>query len=304
MSKYLDPKNDLVFKRIFGEHKHLCMSLLNSMLPFEKGQEIVDLEYQTGELFPELIGYRHSIVDVRCTDSFGRQFLVEMQIRYTKSFQDRVLYNVCKAYSQQLGVGQKYEKLNPVYALVFMDTNMYDGSEYYHRYRIKDEDDPTKIIEGLEFIFIELRKFKPSNIAEKKLQDLWLRFLTEVNEGVRNISEDLLSASPINEALGYAEQMGYTDKQLFTYNSLLDSVRTELMYIDDAWNEGIEKGKAEGIAEGIERGIERGIEKGKADGIAETQKNIAISLLKRGMSAKEINELTGLRVEDINKLKS
>jgi len=30
MAHYLDPKNDLTFKRVFGEHKHLCMSLINS----------------------------------------------------------------------------------------------------------------------------------------------------------------------------------------------------------------------------------------------------------------------------------
>ena len=291
MSKYLDPKNDLVFKRIFGEHKHLCMSLLNNMLPFEKGQEIVDLEYQTGELIPEFIGYRHSIVDVRCTDSFGRQFLVEMQIRYTKSFQDRILYNVCKAYSRQLLRSQKYEKLKPVYALVFIVENMYDSEDYYHIYNISNKKDPSKQIEGLEFIFIELQKFKPSNLAEKKLHDLWLRFLTEVNEGVRKVSEDLLSEPQINEALQFAEEMHYTDKQILTYEQLLDSFRTEQMYLSDA--------RSEGEQEGEQRGEQRGIKKGKA----ETQKNIAMNLLKEGISVEKISEMTGLTLKEIKKLK-
>ena len=57
MSRYLDPKNDLIFKLIFGEHKHLCMSLLNSLLPLEK--PIVSIEYQTGELLPEIELSRH-----------------------------------------------------------------------------------------------------------------------------------------------------------------------------------------------------------------------------------------------------
>ena len=46
--KYLDPKNDLIFKRVFGEHKHLCMSLINSMLPLQK--PIVSLEYTIEQL--------------------------------------------------------------------------------------------------------------------------------------------------------------------------------------------------------------------------------------------------------------
>ena len=51
MPQYLDPKNDLTFKRVFGEHKHLCISLINSMLPLER--PVVGIEYQTGELIPE-----------------------------------------------------------------------------------------------------------------------------------------------------------------------------------------------------------------------------------------------------------
>ncbi|MDR1813700.1 MAG: Rpn family recombination-promoting nuclease/putative transposase, partial [Tannerella sp.] len=35
MAKYLDPKNDLIFKLIFGTHKNLCISLLNNILPFD-----------------------------------------------------------------------------------------------------------------------------------------------------------------------------------------------------------------------------------------------------------------------------
>jgi hypothetical protein len=46
MARYLDPKNDLTFKRIFGGHKHLCMSLINNMLPLDS--PIVSIEYQTG----------------------------------------------------------------------------------------------------------------------------------------------------------------------------------------------------------------------------------------------------------------
>ena len=42
MSRYLDPKNDLVFKRIFGDHPHLLISFLNAILPLET--EIVEVE--------------------------------------------------------------------------------------------------------------------------------------------------------------------------------------------------------------------------------------------------------------------
>ena len=96
MAHYLDPKNDLTFKRVFGEHKHLCMSLINSMLPLKN--PIVSIEYQTGELIPELTDvFKHTIVDVRCIDSDGRTFIVEMQLYWSESFKTRVLLNASKA---------------------------------------------------------------------------------------------------------------------------------------------------------------------------------------------------------------
>ncbi|MDR1119493.1 MAG: Rpn family recombination-promoting nuclease/putative transposase, partial [Dysgonamonadaceae bacterium] len=67
MGRYLNPKYDLPFKHIFGEHKHLCISLINSMLPLEENREVVEIEYQTGELTPRAKGMKHSVVDVRCT---------------------------------------------------------------------------------------------------------------------------------------------------------------------------------------------------------------------------------------------
>ncbi|MDR0687643.1 MAG: Rpn family recombination-promoting nuclease/putative transposase, partial [Prevotellaceae bacterium] len=33
MARYLDPKNDLTFKRIFGEHPDLLKSFLNALMP-------------------------------------------------------------------------------------------------------------------------------------------------------------------------------------------------------------------------------------------------------------------------------
>ena len=43
MSRYLDPKADIVFKKIFGDHPHLLISFLNAVLPLEPDQLIVEL---------------------------------------------------------------------------------------------------------------------------------------------------------------------------------------------------------------------------------------------------------------------
>ena len=44
MGKYLDPKADLTFKKIFGEHPEYVVSLLNALLPFSEDKKITEIE--------------------------------------------------------------------------------------------------------------------------------------------------------------------------------------------------------------------------------------------------------------------
>jgi len=277
MAHYLDPKNDLTFKRVFGEHKHLCMSLINSMLPLEK--PIVSIEYQTGELVPELTDVlRHTIVDVRCTDSDKRQFIVEMQLLWSESFKSRVLLNAAKAYVMQLDKAKEFTLLHPVYALNFVNEKFEKSpemeNEYYHYYKIVNIKDTEKQIEGLEFLFVELPKFKPQNRVEKKLQELWLRFLTEINEMTKEVPRELLENELTREAVSYMEKSAYTKEQLAAYDKLRIDVMTERSIIHDALRKG-ERNKALTIAK---------------------------NALKMGLSEEDVIILTGLSKEELKSI--
>ncbi|MDR1544659.1 MAG: Rpn family recombination-promoting nuclease/putative transposase [Prevotellaceae bacterium] len=229
MAHYLDPKSDLVFKRIFGEHKNLCISLLNSMLPLEKTQHIVSIEYNPSEVVPEVDVLKDSIVYMRCTDNFDKQFIVEMQMYWTESFKQRVLFNVSEAYVNQLERVTKLQLLQPVYALTFVNENFEKSPKmrdiYYHHYKIANIINIENQIQGLEFIFIELQKFRPQNRAEKKLHELWLRFLTEINGDTEQIAPDLLEDNDVREAVKYAEKSAYTRIELEKYDKwLIDTI--------------------------------------------------------------------------------
>jgi predicted transposase/invertase (TIGR01784 family) len=171
----------------------------------EENREVVEIEYQTGELTPRIEELKHTVVDVRCTDSYNRQFIVEMQMSWTNSFKKRVLLNASKAYVRQFDAAQDYELLCPVYAINFVDDIFEKSPEmkdkYYHHYKIVNVRDTEKRIEGLEFIFIELPKFKPHTRATHKLHELWLRFLTEINEHTEEAPPELLSDENISEAV-------------------------------------------------------------------------------------------------------
>ncbi|MDR2926992.1 MAG: Rpn family recombination-promoting nuclease/putative transposase, partial [Cytophagaceae bacterium] len=166
MARYLDPKADLTFKRIFGEHPDLLISFLNAVMPFDAGRQIEHIEYLSPELTPDILGKKDSIVDVRCSDNHNRQFIVEMQMKWIDFFYNRIVFNAGKAYVRQLDRSEDYSKLCPVYTLVILNQNFDHKTEhFYHHYRIANRENSDELIPGLEFVLVELTsKFRPETV--------------------------------------------------------------------------------------------------------------------------------------------
>ena len=293
--KYLDPKADLTFKKIFGNHPERLASLLNALLPLSEEEQIREIEYLPTELVPELEGHKNTIVDVLCTDARGRKFCVEMQMEWSNAFKQRVLFNASKLYVSQAMKREKYSDLQPVYSLNLVnDIFERDTPEFIHNYRIVHDKDSNKVIEGLHFTFIELPKFTPHSIADKRMMVLWLRFLTEINSNTKDIPADLLNDPEIGKAVEELEISGFSDAELRAYDKFWDSVSVERTLIDDSYQKGKEKGKEEGIAEGME--------KGRAEGKHEANTETAQRLLAMGLSAEQVAKATQLSLEIIKNL--
>ena len=279
MAKYLDPKADLTFKKIFGEHKNLVISLLNALLPFNEQQKITEIEYLSSELPPDNPMRKNSIVDVRCKAIDGRQFIVEMQMEWTTAFKQRVLFNASKAYVRQLKKSKKYHLLQPVYSLSLVNEVFEnDIEDFYHYYRLVHEEHTEKVIDGLHLVFVELPKFKPHTLSVKKMQVLWLRFLTEIGEDTKEVPEELIENAEVKQAIEILEESAYTDKELEQYDKFWDAIRIEQAFVDEA-----------------EIRFNIGIDKGKQD-TARKLKTMNV------MTIEQISEATGLTVEQIQSL--
>jgi predicted transposase/invertase (TIGR01784 family) len=294
MKRYLDPKNDLPFKRIFGEHPDLLMSFLNALMPLKEMQYIASLEYLPPELVPEGAEKKNSIVDVRCTDNYDRQFIVEMQMYWTKSFPKRMVYNASKAYIKRLNTGGDYNLLQPVYALGILD-DVFDKktSEYYHHYKSINTRNSDECLEEMEFVMIELPKFTPTSITEKKMAVLWLRFLREI-KGDEYIepAPELMENTDIRKAIELCEEGAFTEKERLVYEQYWDGIRKAKSEITDAWNDG----NAKGEKRGIEIGKTEGIEIGKV----EEKENIVVKGFENGVSLDIISSMTGLSNDEVN----
>ncbi len=275
----------MTFKRVFGEHPDLVISLLNALLPLSEEELVTDVEYLQPEMVPDNPLRKNSIVDVRCRDRNGRQFLVEMQMVWSKEFMQRVLFNSAKAYVRQLDRKENYHLLEPVYSLNLVnDIFEKDVPEYYHYYRMVHELYSEKVIDGLHLVFVELPKFRPHSFSERKMQVLWLRYLTEVEEGIQEIDRELLDNPEISKALQVVEESAYTEAQLLGYDKFWDIIRTEKTYIESALKRGLEKGMAQGLEKGMAQGLERGMAQGLEKGMAQGLERGMAQGLERGMA--------------------
>ena len=286
MAKYLDPKADLTFKKIFGEHKNLVISLLNALLPLKDDERVESIEYWPTEKIPKRTQVeKDSIVDVCCHDNKKREFIVEMQMSWTESFKKRVLFNASKAYVAQSETGQAYQMLQPVYALNFVNEPMHiDADGYYHHYQVVHQENSGEIIDGLQLLFIELPKFKPQTMAEKKMQVLWLRFLTEINSHTLEAPAELLENPEVSQALKIVEEAAYTPAEMRAYNKFWDAIATHKTEILDY---ELKVQKAEAKAEKAETKLMDTARKLKAMNM---------------MTVEQIAEATGLTTEQIKAL--
>jgi len=292
MSRYLDPKADVVFKKIFGDHPHLLISFLNAVLPLPEDSPIVELSYLPNEQVPVIPEFKRTIADVKCTDSQNRVFIVEMQMNWTDTFKQRLLFGTSQAFVKQLEKGRGYVFLEPVYGLGLV-ADIYDTRtpDWYHHYQlVKKGSHDGDVIDHLQLIFIELPKFPIHSQDEKKLKLLWLRFLREINENTHTVSQELLAVPEIAEAVELAEESAYSKTELEFYDSYWDQVRREKTLMSDKYNEG----KSEGLAEGLA--------KGEVKGKVEGQIQIAKNMLALNFSVSVIATATGLTEKEIEQL--
>jgi predicted transposase/invertase (TIGR01784 family) len=235
MTRYLDPKVDVLFKKIFGENKELVISFLNSLLPLHEEQEIVAIEYLSPEQVPETPLGKNSVVDVRCMDNTGRSFIVEMQSEWSNIFRKRLLLNGSKAVVRQLDKKSKKEKakqfqeLKPVYVLAIVNGTFSKGSAWYHHLQIIDSKNPDVVIDGLDFVLVELPNFTPETwtYAHKQLAVLWLRFLKEIEDCEGQLPKELKSNKLIRSAIKLCEEAALSPEEREAYERAKEQVLWE-----------------------------------------------------------------------------
>ena len=284
--KFADPKNDLAFKKIFGDenHKNILISFLNSILDFKDEQTIVDVELTNPYQVPRIPELKETILDIKATNQNGDTFIVEMQKKDLGDFTKRSLYYTSKAYVSQLPKGQNYTVLKKVYFIGILNFNIFDSKNFVSRHLIINQETNTQDLEDFEFSFIELPKFNKELNQLESLLDKWIYFLKNA-ANLTMIPNEYKNITEFKDAFEIVTQTTWDTKEIEVYDYISLKEFDELNALQTAERRGIEKG--------MEKGIEKGAMQEKID--------IAISLIDV-LDMETISSKTGLSVEQIKAL--
>ena len=179
----IPPKNDVVFKRLFGMkgNEEILKDFLESIL----GMKIESLELDVSKEFEaDFYDGKKSIVDVRATLSNGIEINVEMQNNSNNYSEQRCLYYWSRIYSNGIKKAKKYTDLKKTICIWFLNEDVYhDTTEFETKWRLKCENESLKNhFDYIQFHVIELQKFRNDATIKPSKKNFWLWFLDHTNE--------------------------------------------------------------------------------------------------------------------------
>jgi predicted transposase/invertase (TIGR01784 family) len=276
--KYIDPLVDFAFKKIFGSepNKDLLIAFLNEV--FRGRKHIADLVYNKNEHPGDIKDEGAAIFDLLCAGDNGEQFIIEVQRGRQGRFKERALFYTSRLISDQAPKGKRAEwgyDLTEVYLVALLEDFTLDDNtagEYLHDICLCNRDTGKIFYDKLGYTYIELRNFVKTETDLDTDLDKWLFVL-------KNMSKmDKIPAylrKPIFEKLfNIAEYTNLSKEEKEMYDSSMKHKWDNKHVLDTA----VQEAKLE------------------------EAKEIAGKLKKEGLAIEFIAEVTGLTIDEIEKL--
>lgn len=288
MSK-VNPKIDLVFKKLFGseENNDILLSLINAVLP--DNQQISEVKIKNPYNVSDYAEGKLSILDIKAEDAQGNLYDIEMQIKGTTFYGKRTLYYWAKIFGSQLDYiraeekekkkRKTYSELNKCIVISLMDFEFFDDDKYHRCFMLKDREsnETHRDLDYLDLYFVELEKFENKYKTLKTTLDRWIKFLNNADLYSKDtLPQELAEVASIKKASERLEVMYLNEKEREYYDA------QQKYYLDETSR------------------IQEAVEQAEFNKQIEMTKN-AIS---EGFDNKIIAKLTGLTVEKIQQLRS
>ncbi len=314
----INPKIDLVFKKLFGseENKDILLSLINAVLP--EHQQIAEIELKNPYNVSDYAQGKLSILDIKAEDEEGNLYDIEMQIKGSTFYGKRTLYYWAKIFGTQLDYEEEeeknrkkkrtsYEELNKCIVISLMDFTFFDDDRYHRCFMLKDRDtdEVHHDLDYLDLYFVEMEKFENKYKTVKTTLDRWVKFLNNADLYSKStLPPELAEIEPIKKANERLEVMYFDKKEREYYDAQQKRYLDEYSRIQEAVNEAVEKA----VNEAVEKAVNEAVEKAVEETVEKTELNskieIAKKLIKRNLSNEDIAEDTGLSIDQIIEIRS
>ena len=283
--KFLDPKNDFAFKRIFGSERNsdILIHFINDILGFKRAEKIKEVEFLKTTQDPEVAAKKQSLVDVLCKDGRGRQYIIEMQVAKTEGFEKRAQYYAAKAYSGQLNSAQDYIKLKEIVFIAITDFVMFsDKTNYCSKHHILDHETYSRDLKDFSFVFIELPKFNLQIEELRTLKEKWSYFFKHAEEtDEQEVAKIVGKDKVILRAYEELNRFSWDEVELNTYEQAEKNERDTRAIIAQSFNEGKEEGREEGRLETLKEVVHKLIANGQSDAAIMAMLNLNLTELSR-----------------------
>lgn len=280
MSHYFKPYDELFFTDDFMFYKimqdeEICTGVIEALL----GIKVDKIKYVEGQktIYPVYTskGVR---LDVYAEDS-KRVFDLEMQTTTNKDLGLRMRYYQSLIDIDHLEKGQNYGELKESYILFICLDDPFNLDEPVYTFK-------TKCLENVN-----------ADLNDKIIKTIYNVNSSKqsANSQTRNFLQYLADKKPnsklaqkIDTALSYARRKEPWRREYMTWGLALEDAKER--FKDEARAEGLAEGRATGLAEGL------------AEGKVKEQKEIAVRLLKMGLTVDQVSQGTALTIEAVNEL--
>ena len=280
----LTPKNDIIFKRIFGSkgNEVILKDFLSSII--EEPIKEIEVEKDT-KLEKEDLNDKVGILDIKAKLDNGTQTNIEMQVVNQQNMEKRTLFYWGKLYTGSIHEGEPFYELKKTITINLLDFNYFDTKEYHTKWHIVEDTEKDKILtDVLEIHFIELKKFIKSEKNPENKKEEWLYFLDYSKGGmVEMVTKKNKVIEKANEELEYLTGDAAIKRKAELRDKWLRDYKGSMEYA-----------KQEGLRQGREEGIKEGIQQNKMEIIKE--------MLKQGINKEIISQITKTEIEEIEKI--
>ena len=223
--------------------------------------------------------HKQGILDILLELNDNTKIDVEIQVKSQKFWNKRNLYYLAKMYTDELYVGQHYEKLKKCVSISILDFDLLDGEENHRVFTLKDRSG-RELTDLFEVHIIELKK---QMTYDTPVND-WIRLFNARDEG--DFAMIKRKTRGIQEAMEVVKQMSLRKRLRWEFEQLQKERRDK--YAQDEYI------RDQGRLEGRQEGIQEGMQKGRQEGIQEHALQVYQNCLDRGMPEEEAIAISGV----------